>query len=1186
MKPIDHDARQRAIAGLDASMAVSAGAGSGKTSVLAGRIVACLASGIDPKRIAAMTFTEKAAGELIVRVRDMLESQLASAQATNATALSTTLSTALANFGSLTISTIHSFCRDLLRHEAFTANFAPETTIGDDMHVNALATEAVLLWTKRLRNEDTALWRVLDAVTTTSSIVNAALHLERYRAYAPVASAEPFSPKAAQVELKKLAEAVTLAAKRCSKPDTCKLLEANQTVVNLVGAAVDDTSAGRHAVLDLLVSTEKPSTGQRSGRAADWDDGGREAYREALDAIVAWRRRWLSVAHGGIVIGLREVVIPALAAAKTHESLASFDDLLVEAARVLREQPAARARLSSLYEVVFIDEVQDTDPIQAEVALQLTRAIDHDGPAPGRLFAVGDPRQSIYRFRGADVTTFQDLEARIAARGERHVLQTNFRSVVGIVDWVNHVYGELPGYEAQTAQRGAGTIDPVVLIQGDEEQGDVEVDAVIAHVQSLFAANATIVDRETQALRPLRPADVMILLPAWGSADTIADAFRSAGLSCVVEGGGSFYERDEVRLLVAAARVIAEPADTEATALVLRGLFGVSVAAMAEHGSAGGALRCTIPFTHAGQVSDALGVLLKAHRQRGKRPLSGLLESLLSSTRAMAVWSLLPDGAARSANVDKLLSIVRTLEAECLSPLSVVDELNRQAFDRKGDKDIDRVDDDGDAIRITTLFKAKGLEAPLVVLMRAFRKNDSVDVVVDHQARSIAVRIKTLVPLTWAELLQIEDEATREERRRWMYVAATRARDQVVVCRTTPKQQSKSLLERDISANGLPTTAALPAHDETWHPKGAPPSVSVRVRHAAALQRASVSTATFPGHDDAIDALLAAPPGGGDVDGDAWAATDRERTRLAERGCVRWRAATSERGTPAAQHAPTHGSTSGMQSTLAVGARVGQVVHDVMERLDLSLTAEALSPTAKTLVSQLGARASLLPAEVAAADRVVDRILANPALAMARTAPERWHEVPFTFQAGTGAVVAGTIDLCFPLNAERTQWAVFDWKSSVPAVGSAKRAKYEAQLTQYAKALLRNFGDVDVAVREIVGPHPELGPVTTPDDAVLNTPERWRDAVAALVGAGAAAPSFDFDLEEDLPAIGDVVWVENHVALGVDVDDATRATLVERGWKLCADVNDAAIALGVPLAAEEGNDGVADEDPAIGPEAE
>ena len=1234
-------------------MTLAAGAGSGKTSVLVQRVLAVLRSGVDPSTVAAITFTDKAAGELRARVRDALErgaeaSSSSSSSSSATTAATESVARALALFGDLTITTIHAFCAELLRAEALEAAFAPGTSVGAaDVHSEVLL-GAVSAWREGLLHRHGLVRRLVDDGASFAQLGKAAEAMVRLRDHRPIVSDVAFDVDVARAEVATLAAAIADLAGHCQARDTCKLIAGNVELVDAITTAASDVSG--EAVLRLLWSDQKV---RKAGIAKQWG-GHKEDYIDAIDRVGAWRLRWQESAHGEVVRDLMHHLVPLVVQRKQDASIATFDDLLSETARVLRTSAGARARLASRARVLLIDEVQDTDPLQAEIAALLTNAGEPgaaDGAADGavgateagRLFVVGDPRQSIYRFRGADVDTFQRLQDHVGAVGESHTLTANFRSVPALVAWVNHTFQTLPGYVDQVARRPAATLDPVVVIEaggdgrddddddnddaGIEDDGidddndgpDVGADAsevadetlaVIAHVQGLINAGATVVDRDTGRSRALAPKDVMVLLPAWRKADAIADAMRAHGLPAIVEGGDTFFRRDEVRLGVCALRSLVEPADTEATAMVLRGLFGLSLEAMAAHVATGGSLRFTVPVTVPGAVGDALGLLATLHRQRGRTSLPMLLDAVLAGARTLGVWALLPDRDARLANLDKLKAIVRELESTTTSPLQAVEAL--QARQRQAaDKDIDRLDDDGDAVRITSLFKAKGLEAPVVVLMAMNRAIKGPDVIVDHVAGTAAVQLsKRLRPAGWPELAREERLRSLAERRRWMYVAATRARDQLVVCRTLAETKkgfvAPNLLTDDL-ARGLPPVSPSKHADADerdddddvsddgdddvsggvdgarWSPTDAP-DVVVKVRWASLLLARATEKETFPGHDAVVDGLLRSSPGVGDADGERWASAWQQRTRAAERACLRWRRASNEKGSvrldpgrpvEIGAEAAVDG---GGGSSASVGARVGRVVHGVMERLDLSQPASSLTDVAADLVTVLSTSALLSVDEARATGHIVRRILSHPALKDVQRAPERWHEVPFTVtqpkRSGPPSMVAGTIDLCFPVDVARTRWVVIDWKSKVPGVGTALRAKYEAQLDLYARALLHTMdsvGSIADVQTAIVGPYPELQAVVAAagehDDAaaelLVDAPANLRPMLTQLIELGHELPELDSDLDDDLPAVGDVVFRAARVALVQEagqIDDDTRALLLARGWRLVDD-GDALVAL-------------------------
>jgi len=1164
-------------------MTLNAGAGSGKTSVLTDRIVATLESGVAPANLAAITFTEKAAGELLARVRDRLEARLVEAAAAGEAARAALLTGVLDRFGELTLATIHSFCRDILRRESLESGFAPETEIGDEGAERERVSVEVRAWLAALRTRRPGLWRVLEGLTSFWCLRTAAQSLYRYRQLRDHVSDEPFDAITARGELRALWAAIGEAGEACACPEEDVLIRGNRRLTELIARAVEAADP-QDGVLEVLLSDTPPR--RRGGKKKDWgSDRHRQAYLDALAGVTPWRERWRERAHGEVVRELRASLLPRLEAARLEASSAGFDDLLADAARVLRERRSARERLACRYRVVLIDEVQDTDPVQAEVALLLTRALEETGawherpPEPGRLFAVGDPKQSIYRFRGADVTTFSRLE-RVVPEENRASLSRNFRSVPGLCAWFNHVFAELPGYEPQTAHREPGRLDPVVLLQASSAVDETE--AALRYLHEQLETGAQIIDRESGQPRPLEPRDVMLLLPAWTRADGIADRLRASGLECIVEGGDTFFSRDEVRLGVAALRAVVEPADGEAVVFTLRGLFGISLEALAEHVAAQGSFRYTLPSPPPGAVADALAVLLRLHRRSGAAGLTLLLDELLAATRAPAVWSLLPDGDARLANLDKLRALVRAAEERTTSPLGALEELRRVEREVK-DKDLDRIDDDGNAIRITSLFKAKGLEAPLVVLLHARRAVSGVTTVVDEAGGTLAVTLGGLRPPGWEAAAERERGLQRDERRRWTYVAATRARDQLVVCRPPggaapagggdedgPREDLRDLLAEELDPRGLPPSEGLVDRELVELTEG----VRVRVRLGDGLPPVERPAETYPGRDAEVDALLARPPATGDPDGEARAAAQGKRVRAATRRCLRWRAASQAdrpvRWTPGP---PVEGAR-----VESVGTRGGQVVHAVMERLDLSRPRAELLEVAAELCDLLARQAGLPEGKREACGRIVARILANPLLEKARRAPERWHEVPFTYEARAGSIISGTIDLCFPVDATRERWVVFDWKSRVPPKEDPLHAHYREQLKRYAEALLKSLGTAVEVETEIVGPHPELGDVAvTADEVLLDVRGDLRAPLGELLERGAPMPRVGLDVGEPALTV-ELAWEQQRLAIAPDLAEEERVALAAQGWTVRArlEVEEAAGLLG--LAAVVGEAAEAEEE--------
>jgi ATP-dependent exoDNAse (exonuclease V) beta subunit len=1094
---IDQPVRDRAIHEVTRSFAMSAGAGSGKTSVLSDRVVQLLLSGVDPGRVAAITFTEKAAGELQERVRDALEAAAASDP-------SEALSTALRRLPELQLSTIHAFCQRLLTLEALEAGWAPGTEVmGAALQSDGVA-KAYRSWLQGFRSRQPAAARLVGALVNPATLRSAAAELVRFRDLTPVTTPLSLDARVAFGQLLEVHQGVIDAAAGCKAPDTDKLLAGNAGLLRALEQAVQ-LPPGDTVVRTLLTVPD----GKRSGgRKGDWVAGGKQTFLEALDALGDWRTSQLERLHGTLVRDLHTHFLPEVERAKSASAVADFDDLLFRAGSLL-EHDEVRRRLARRFDALLVDEVQDTDPIQARVAALLTRdpeatgAWNAHGPQPGRLFAVGDPRQSIYRFRRADVATFDALSALVQTDGEALSLSQNFRSVPGLVDWVNRCFASLPGYVPQRAYRQPAALPPVVRLSADDE-----LQAVARYLHHLRRVGQ-VVDRTTGERREVRWGDVMVLLPAWTKADALCSGLARAGIPALVEGGGGFFERDEVTLCVAALHALEEPGDERRTVRVLRGLFGIDFEQLATHRAAGGSWRYTVPEPPPGPVADAFTVLSELGRMRGRRPWVDLLDDLLDRTAAPAVWAAMPDGDARLANLDKLRALLRQAESTSTSSGQVLrrlDELDTQT-------DLSRNDLDSDAVRITSYFKAKGLEAPVVVLCYADRGSPGASAAVDRERGEVALRITPLSPPDW-DRRKADDKADDEaERARWMYVAATRARDQLVIV-----QGPKSKLLTEHLGAALAEAEAV---------------------DVSALPEVPLTDETFRGVDEQVDAWLAtpAPPvDGSPEESDDWVRGRSRALRRSKAACTSWRSvhelAARERVARAAS---------------PVGVVGGRVVHEVMEQLDLALPAAHHLEELPARVAGAAVAAGLSEEVEEACVDILRGLVTHPVMERARQAPERWVEVPFALH-DQGRVVSGRIDLAFPTDASRRRWVVVDWKSDLPARGTAAWRNYERQLGWYAKALLQTVSPCEEVETVLVGPHPSLGDGPSAAERVAQVLPELAPALAALLDEGVEVPRVGADVGEPIVALAELAFDAAKVALCIDPPDDDVADLRSQGW--------------------------------------
>jgi ATP-dependent helicase/nuclease subunit A len=1165
MSLVDLEQRERAIRELATSLALSAGAGSGKTSVLSSRIAEHLARGTAPSRIAAITFTEKAAGELESRVRDTLEKRLVRASSAEERG---SLEAALDRFHELTISTIHGFCRELLTYEPLDARWAPGTDIAPEDR-SGLG-HGLSQWRAALAEAMPRTLELYDVLLSRGALLGAIDDLLENRDLAPHVATEGLDWDRAHAELRDVLAGIEEARKLCSNPTKDKLIENSSPFVEMLRGWLARPGDGTFAA---LISGE--TAGQRGGKAGDWAPEGRELYKQALDQIEVWRITQLTRAHRDLVLSLEEHVLSTILEARRQAAVATFDDLLFRAATLL-SNVTVRTRLAARWDALLVDEVQDTDPIQAEVAVLLARAASHEGhwtaigPRPGALFAVGDPKQSIYRFRRADVQVWRDLEDVIRKQGERGALVQNFRSVPGIVAWVNHTFAAMPGYEAQVASRspltsGLGALDPVTIVDAtlEADEGvpiEREVQAMVHHLSDCMARGATVVDRESGQERPLAWRDVMVLVPRWSHGQDIAEELERLGIECAVEGGGGFFADPSVQACLAGLRAVDEPADLESMVACLRTLFGLTLEDLAKHKAAEGSFRWTVREQPAGPVADALAMIREVASLRSRagvgRSWTSVLDALLDATRAPAVWSLLPDGPSRLANLDKVRALLRKLEGEQRRASEVMERL-RELEAKGAEQELMRMDGDADAVRVTSIFKAKGLESPVIVLLDSQRDLKAPTFVTERTdpsrlptdrpvTKSDAGRLHLKIggsfePPDWSTTVEQEKDALRAERTRWMYVACTRARDHLVLI-THPKAQ----LLHDYVARGLmPASDAPVTHDTSIELS---PGAAIGVRMCDALPQVEGKGEIFPGRETEVAALLATPKGAGDTEGESRDRALREARGASARGCAGWRSVgeivSGRRG------AKDDGSGTG------VGAAGGNVVHRAMERLELALPTDALVAQAPELVRALADEAGLSGELTERCVTITLRLLAHPILDEVRRAPEHWKETPFAYRANT-RIVAGVIDLCFPEDASRERWVVVDWKSDTPPEGHPLRAAYMEQLAIYAKALISTVVPCREVRTVLAGPFPELTP---PGDAKKNALEtalgaagdEARPLLEQLVLAGAEIPAVGADVGEPVIATLELVWESAKVALALDLAPADEDALTAQGWKLAS----------------------------------
>ncbi|MCA9572162.1 MAG: PD-(D/E)XK nuclease family protein, partial [Myxococcales bacterium] len=478
---------------------------------------------------------------------------------------------------------------------------------------------------------------------------------------------------------------------------------------------------------------------------------------------------------------------------------------------------------------------------------------------------------------------------------------------------------------------------------------------------------------------------------------------------------------------------------------------------------------------------------------------------------------------SRFANLDKLYGLIRELEATGAPASAVVAQLSEQAWN-DDDSVQSRDEPEHDAVRITSIFKAKGLEAPVVVLAHNQRRTATPSVVIDRATHSYTLSVSgSLKPQGWKALYDAEKARFEEERERWMYVAATRARDHLVIPRV---DGASGCLTASWLSGGLPEGE----HDSVV---AVADGADVWVRQSDDLPPPPTIEGPYGDAGPALRAALEAGTPEVDSAGVEWEARRGEAIRRSVKACPRFRTATQA----------AHTSRVPREAT-GIGALGGRVLHDVLDHLDLQQRLEQRLAGADELLPQLASDHGLPTDRLEPCRAALERVLRHDVFARIERAPEVWKEIPFAFQE-RGQHVHGIIDCCFPTDERRTDWVVVDWKSDLPPPGSPARANYERQVQVYARALLATVTPCERVEALLVGPHDELGTPSAAEQALEVVDSRLRPVLDALLAEGVAVPEVGVEWEGGLVELR---WTDPELAVLVDSDPDFATELRDAGW--------------------------------------
>lgn len=1067
-------AAREAVRDLGRTFFVEASAGTGKTRLLCDRALeALLTPGYDPAGLVAITFTEKAAAELSARLRAALEDWAEDHPSDEQAAR------ALERFDQAHVSTIHSFAASLLREMPVEAAVDPAFDVADDVAAGVLF-EAV--WEEWLaaeadRRDGPEPWAELWSHFSVPRVDCLEDVVETLVAERDVARVEGYED--VSVDLGELRSTLVAALARFDEVrDGCRDLEdACYRAFSSLAELARAVDAGD--VEEVCRMTVKAGGNKRNWKPAELKDELNENYLRpvmaALERVCDARRRQLLPPLIAWLWGAAE----AFERRKDEAGALDFHDLLLRAARLLaRRDGNARQYFQRRFRHILVDEFQDTDPLQVELIFYLAEegAVARDWRdvqlVPGKLFVVGDPKQSIYRFRRADIEMYEAArDAIVRSGGEVLQLTDNFRAAPGLVSFVNESfeavfgageppfqppYGELvPSPQTRERQGGAPAAKLLSGPAGPFANEGEAAEAVAALVRrAVDDAEFQVYDKEEGRARDVAFRDFALLLRTRTRVWIWEAAFERWEVPFYTLGGRTFYVRPEVKALAAAAQALDNPADEPALVATLTSpLFSFTADELLRFKIAKGNFdyRLDVPAGAPAGLADAFALLKKLHEGRGERPPSATLAELAAATRLLTTASLWGDGPRAVANVRKVLASARRYaEAGGVGLRGFARWLGEMAAREEAEHESPALDVRDDFVSVMTVHGAKGLEFNAVVFgdwARRSKKAAGDSAFVDRTTGLVHARVGSEQAGTRLLTPGYEAAAEREirfgeaEERRLDYVAATRARDLLVL------PQMAEAGENSL-AEALASFPEPPRSLETLIVDPAAEWPRVAGRKAGDVEVPDFAPAHEAWKGQLAETLEAAAEPQAVVAAAALAHLEREDERDEEPGLL-----------PRPE-----------------ALKLGSALHAVMEEIDLD-TGAGLDDLAAEECDEEG-----LPPETRADVAAWARVCLEAApVREAAAAPTRYREMPFAV-VEAGAIVTGKVDLAYRAG---DGLVIVDYKTDAPGEGPA-REEYRDQLAVYAAALVRATRE-RVARAHLVFPREEEGKrvVTLGDGAAL-----------------------------------------------------------------------------------------------------
>ena len=1089
------DSRDRLLAETtwDRNVVVIAGAGTGKTTILVNRVLNLLLREPSPlaiTEIVALTFTNKAATEMKQRLRAQLlrlteqsDELIATFRARyhlSAEEVGVRARMALEQMEKAQIGTLHSFAAHLLRLHPLESEIDPLFQEDDGTRFKELFDSS---WDRWLDDELGATgpqhdrWRRVLGGTTLDDLRQLTIALA-----GDFMDLDELERQCRSLSLEGALRDWVItthgrAATLLSAQDRPKRRKAEQMLAAALQSLALLLAQGSPG-LAHLPQDERATLEKDLGKApVGWDEG---AFQEAA-SIIGLAQQLLKVDQPYFqeVVTLVRPFLNQVQHGFLTSGWIAFDGLLARAKTLLRDHPYVRARIKQTYRAILVDEFQDTDPVQYEIILYLGERVGCHQTSwqdvdldPGKLFIVGDPKQSIYAFRRADIEAFERVVEKIRTGGGAvYSLVTNFRSDGAVLDVVNNVFDRLfqPAEHIQPANERLAARPqrkPEVSVSGaqlrlvrpgeGDEEFDVqsatraEAEALARWLKEELLPGTTVMDRDRRE-GPLQPGHIALIFRKLTQAQVYLDALRRYDIAYITDGEKHFYRRQEIIDLVNLLRVIDNQHDAIALVGVLRSPLGgmtdrdlLALQQIEGLDYQKGERLSSWNHPQADMMRRLYERLAELHRLAPRRPVPDAIDLLFDRLPVLELAAASLHGEQAVANLRKIREMAETLaDRPHLTLTGFVDLMMTRISEQPDEAESALAEESLDAIRVLTIHKAKGLEFPVVILpgLHQGSKNPRKGPSIHHDWSSRCYSLRMGGRMNLGSLLVDMKMAAREEaeQRRLLYVGMTRARDLLVLSagQTTHlgHDTALALLGEAIEDEGDPAASDQICIGTSTLTRVVTPAVAVARRRRQ-------------------DALSNIPPG------PALGPTlSRRHARLVE-----WekRRTMPRRLTPSSlaggrPEAVSPRTVTGHDANL--GRLVGVCAHAVLEQWDFARPREEIyAVIAQACRRHVGqGHPQMMADAVEDLTTLFERFLSSEPYTRLQRSTVLGREVPFAMPLGEGQMMEGVIDLIYRLD-DRIWIADYKTDDVAAEAAQARADRYRPQAEMYSRAVASALG--------------------------------------------------------------------------------------------------------------------------------